>query len=518
LDLKLLRENALQNTPRNNRLAIYAGANIAFLFMVGVAYALGGSPNPRILYLVLIFALCSTPIIYLDTLNGRYALLGCFLAAYFLMFGVSDVGALLRGVSTESSTSALSITEAVICVGVAALVLGYLSVVSLNGARAHARGLLARDWSLRSILIVGSVMWVIGTYSTYQWYVHIVTDTTNEAVRKGLESRGTLGISAFILGQMMQPFGILLLAYAWRRERSVVLLAPILAIVVLQVALGFVADAKGLAMLGGILVIVTIVLVDARIPKMWLLGAVVYAVIVFPVFQAYRTEIHGNRGIARTSVVENFGKVLGLALSAEERVNSGHARAQTLLERSSLRASVQLIVGKTGNEVGYQNGYTLTPLIATFIPKIIWPNKPDVPTGQLVNKQFHVTEGEDVYISPSHLGELYWNFGWPGVLIGMTCIGAILGFVGSRFNMADARTVTRLLVTVVTIKQVVMGFEGVIAASYVVWLRSLAGIGLLHWVFARMPARLRTQKARHGDDGARSSASSSGKAFPNLLT
>src|ERR1700712_2242825 len=102
----------LPDLPRNNRFALYAGTNILFLFIVGIAYALGGSTHPRILYLMLVFALCSTPIIFLDTLNGRYALLGCFLCAYFLMFGVGDLAALLSGVSTEMASSPLSSTEA----------------------------------------------------------------------------------------------------------------------------------------------------------------------------------------------------------------------------------------------------------------------------------------------------------------------------------------------------------------------------------------------------------------------
>jgi hypothetical protein len=287
---------------------------------------------------------------------------------------------------------------------------------------------------------------------------------------------------------------------------------------VLQVILGFIIDIKGTAMLGGILVIVTIVLMDGRIPKLWLAGAVAYVILVFPIFQAYRAEIHGTRGVARTTVVENLGKTLNLALSAENRVNNGRDRAQTFLERSSLLGSVQLIVEKTGNEVPFQHGHTLTPILATFLPKIVWSDKPDVPTGQVMNKEFHVTDSEDVYISPSHLGELYWNFGWLGVLVGMTAIGGILGFVGSRFNLADAKTVTRLLITVVTIKQVVMSFEGVIAASYVVWLRSLAGIGLLHVIFARIPVRLRGRGTEHEESRMPAIGPIGVKSFSNLMS
>jgi hypothetical protein len=506
----------LQLAAPQNRLVFYAGLNVAFLILVGICYGLGDSQNPRILYLALIFALCSTPTLYLDGLNGKYSLLGIFLGVYFVMYGVGDLGALIDGIETEPSHGILSAPELVILIGGAILVLSYRAVVSFASSTSAATA--PRDWSTRAILVVGLLMWLIGTYATYEWYVYIVTDTTNEAVRKGIQSHSGYGISAYILAQMMQPVGILLIAYAWRRARLRFLFPVVLAIVFFQVVLGFVADIKGLAMLGGILVIITIVLVDARIPKLWLAGAVAYAILVIPVFQAYRTEIHGNRGISRASVVENFGKTLDLVLSATDRVNTGRHRAQTFLERSSLRASVQMIVDRTGEDVPYQHGYTLTPLIATFIPKVVWSDKPDVPTGQVVNKEFHVAEGEDVYISPSHLGELYWNFGWTGVLVGMAGIGGILGLVG-RLNLAGGKTITRLLVIVVTIKQTVIGFEGVIAASYVVWLRSLAGIGLLHLVFARIPVSRSVPSNAVGDESIFIPLSSvDAKPFPNLLS
>jgi hypothetical protein len=103
----------------------------------------------------------------------------------------------------------------------------------------------------------------------------------------------------------------------------------------------------------------------------------------------------------------------------------------------------------------------------------------------MVNRMFNVTDQDETYISPSHLGELYWNFGWRGVIVGMTLIGALCGFV-ARFNLAECRTVTRLLLMVVTVEMVIHGFEGSLASSYVVWLRMIAAIGLLHWMLARV--------------------------------
>jgi hypothetical protein len=503
------------------RFSLYFALNVAFLLLVGVAYAIGGAADPRILHLFLLFALCSSFVIDLDGLNGRFALLALFMLVYFVSYGVGDLTHLFMdgGVAATASAGShgvFSETEGVILIGGVMLVLGYRFAVMLVDGIGIAR--LPRDWSKSMILVIGPILWVLGTYAVYQWYVYIVPDTTNVAFRKGIGSISTLRASAYILGQMMQPLGVMLLAYALRSFRSALLPPVVIGIVVLQILLGFVLDMKGLAMLGGVMVIVTSVLVSGRLPRSWLVAFAVYVMLVFPVFQAYRTMIHGTRGLSRTTVLENFGKVLQLTLEATEQVNTGHDRAQTFLERSSVKGSTEMIVEKTGNGVEFQRGYTLTPLLATFIPKIIWSDKYDVPVGQLVNKQFHVTDSDDIYISPSHLGELYWNFGWPGVIAGMGVIGLLCGWVGARFNLAEYKTVTRLLITVVTIKQLIVGFEGAIAPIYVVWLRSLGAIGILHVLFARVPVSLRWDAAHRPHANLPAPGGSGTRAFPNLLT
>src|SRR5580698_2866227 len=94
-----------------------------------IAAASGASQDPRILYLTLLFALCSSSLIDLDGLNGRYSLLGLFLLGYFVMFGVADLAALIQPPSSGqipnlAQMSVLSATESVILVG------GFLAVMS----------------------------------------------------------------------------------------------------------------------------------------------------------------------------------------------------------------------------------------------------------------------------------------------------------------------------------------------------------------------------------------------------
>ena len=181
----------------------------------------------------------------------------------------------------------------------------------------------------------------------------------------------------------------------------------------------------------------------------------------------------------------------------------------------SLKGSVELIVTRTGHDIAFQNGYTLTPILTAFVPRLIWPDKPDVQTGQIMNRVFQISEVEDTHISPSHLGELYWNFGWPGVVIGMTLVGLLLGLVGTRFDLAAASTLTRLMVIVITIRMLILGSEGAIAVQYVVWLRSMLGIAVLHLLLARRAVRVveaDTPGPQTQTDGALP-----GSALPNLL-
>jgi hypothetical protein len=504
-----------------NRSALYLTVNVAFTLVVAAGAVVSGFPDPRVAYLVLLFALCTTSVIDLDGLNGRYAPLAYFMFVYFVSFGVVDFTNVLTGGDGEQApvlrppSGFLSTAEMIILVGGIMLVLSYRLTVRVLGSKEGVRH--PKDWTSAMVLIVGLVFWAVGTVATYRWNVYIVPDTTNEAFRKGLGSISPAVTTAYLLGQMCQPLGMLLLAYEWSVRRPHLLIL-IIAMVLIQIFIGFVVDVKGLAMLGIILVLMTSLLVSGRLPKVWLAGGLLFVSLIYPYFTAYRTAIHGA-GIARTAAVEHFAEILERTIAAKDKVNSGRDRAQTFLERSNVKGSVEVVARKAGADVPFEWGYTLSPILETFIPKIFWSDKQRIPTGQLFNKRFHIVEGDEVYISPSHLGELYWNFGWAGVVLGMTVIGVLCGWVGARFNLTEYVTVTRVLVTLITIKQLIVVFESTISDCYVVWLRSLAAIAVLHVIFARIPAASRFFVSARSSPGSVAPVErGGGRPFPNLLT
>jgi hypothetical protein len=347
----------------------------------------------------------------------------------------------------------------------------------------------SKDWSFAAVIGVGVIFWTVGTLALAYWQVYIIGDRSSATLIKNLTELGQGNTTLFMLGQLVQPLGVMILAFAYAAYRRPVLLPMIVAVVFVQVVLGFAADYKSEAMSAGILLVISKTYVDGKVPKSWLVFIALFVVIVFPIFQAYRLEVKGEQGVSSAAAVQNLLGTLQKAIAAEDKVNSGFGgaeyRVQSAWERASLKGSVELIVAKTGTETPYQMGATLTPILTAFIPRIVWADKAGVAVGQVFNKTFHISTNEDVYISPSHVGEVYWNFGWPGTLLVMPAIGFLLGFIGSRCIAFPSLTLTRLMIMIVTIIAFVVRAEGSIATEYVVWLRSMAVIGLLHLMFAR---------------------------------
>jgi hypothetical protein len=261
--------------------------------------------------------------------------------------------------------------------------------------------------------------------------------------------------------------------------------------VVLQLLLGFVTDTKGTAVIGVLLVAITQTLWDNKLSKAWIAGVLAFAILVFPVMQAARV-VRGERGLDRAQAFERIPEMMARAWEAREKVNDSdkpHERAQTFLERTSGEAALEPIFEHAGVDTPFLEGRSLMPVVFAFIPRLLLPDKEGVSLGQMYNHVFlHASADDFTYISCSVLGEFYWNFGWPGLVGGMLLLGLVLGVAGAKSSLAEVHSLTRLLILLVSIMQLCLGFGGNTAVSWVLWLRAVAAIGLLHALFARPTA------------------------------
>ena len=71
----------------------------------------------------------------------------------------------------------------------------------------------------------------------------------------------------------------------------------------------------------------------------------------------------------------------------------------------------------------------------------------------------------------------------------MTAFGLIIGFIGGRFDCSRDIAISDILVLIITIQFTILGSEGSISVQYVQWMRALAIVGLLHFIFARKMVR-----------------------------
>lgn len=489
--------------------AVFWIINSLTLAAVGLGAGLHPEVAMRAPYVLVLTLICTVPLLYSKALNDRNMLLLIFSAIYYQFFGLSSLATLILGPAEPTSIQeVLTETDAVILIGIVMAHLAYRLVVAHSKP---APSLDFRDWPESMLAWVGLFMWIVCTYLSWQFQIHVVTDVTNEAVAQGLAKISRFQTMLYILAAYLQPFGILIIAYAETRYKRFYLLLMLILVVFGQVAYGFVIDVKGVALIGIVLAILTKMGMSGRIPKAWIAAATLFVVIAFPVMQANRV-VRGEYGTNRTEAAANILSVLEHAIQTRGEATTGFGRSQTFFERTSLYGSVDVIVTRTGHDVPFQAGATMQPLLLTFIPRIILPNRNDVPTGQLMNKVFLHLDQEYTYISPSHLGELYWNFGWFGVIGGMFLIGAMLGLIGSKFDLSRGVTVTRLLVVLVTIKFVILGFESSIAVVYAVWLRCLPIIGLMHWIFAR-----NLVQSPSIAPGAAPTVASHQRSFPHLM-
>ncbi len=99
-----------------------------------------------------------------------------------------------------------------------------------------------------------------------------------------------------------------------------------------------------------------------------------------------------------------------------------------------------IILKRTGRTVPYDEGASLTDALTMMVPRALWAGKP-FNSGIRVERLFlDNVAGDDLASSPSPTlpGEFYWNFGWPGIVLGMLAAG----FGAARANSYFRRRAT----------------------------------------------------------------------------
>lgn len=110
-------------------------------------------------------------------------------------------------------------------------------------------------------------------------------------------------------------------------------------------------------------------------------------------------------------------------------------------------ASTATVVARVPEVYPYQYGRTLVAALWAPIPRSVWEEKPPVRIGPEIGPPVYgLHPRRNTGVPPGVIGELYINFSWVGVPIGMALFGRLLRHVdGWRLETAQAKGVTALV-------------------------------------------------------------------------
>lgn len=472
--------------PQSNW-TLFATVNATLLAVNGIGVGVHPQDVASLaLYVQLLGLLCTLPLCWTASVRGPTSLLLLLEGILFVHFGLRDVVLMLTGAPVPLRPETLfSGGEIAVLLSALGVLLGGALVTAF--APGHRHPVLAAEWSHGAMRWLAVICWSVG-FGINADHLFTVADLQAGVV----ETSPLAGVVSLL--RFLQPIGTALLVYlvVARRDRAMLLVT--LGSFAADIVLGFLGDSKESAFRGVFLLLIGHLLLRDRIPVLRGAIVVLLAGASFSYFAAYRDTL-ASSATTRVDAVAELDRILpGIAsgMSVGERVLNG---LHYFSERTSLKGNLDLIVAQTGNTVAFQEGQTLIGVLYTFLPRYLFPDKPDTSTGRLFNAEFRVGAVATTYISHGINGELYWNFGWTGLIAGMVAVGALLALVSHLLDPGVRANAPRFLFLIVTAYLLCVRFEGNVATEYTYWLRALVLLVLLHMV---MPKQLTRASAGAG--------------------
>ena len=176
-----------------------------------------------------------------------------------------------------------------------------------------------------------------------------------------------------------------------------------------------------------------------------------------------RVELHGVDGAIRMGFETSAGRSANLDLLAD-------------------------VIIRTPSEIPYWGGETYLSLVGSFVPRVLWPDKPTKELGQAFGHRYTYIGTNDVGTAMNLpiLVEFYVNFGFLGVIFGMMIVGSIY-YVLERILNNPGQDVMLSLVGVVILVPMAniesdfsLGFGGLILNGAALWfvLRTIRRSGM----------------------------------------
>ena len=282
-----------------------------------------------------------------------------------------------------------------------------------------------------------------------------------------------------------------MLIYLYIRGYNRPAIGLIIAIFVgLEMVLGFLANTKEVSYRILCFMLIASFFINGTINKK-IIAVILLTFIPYSLFfTIYRLQVIQIREQTPLEAISQIGKtrdlVAGRADKESEKTDQSVAEQSLrgLADRVNARYYVEIIVSRAGKDVSFQNGSTLLYLIYSFIPRAIWAGKPPTSTGQLFNNEFSISESPLTFVPTTFIGEFYWNFGFPAVVVGMFLVGMSLGAIGRLQSSLRSLTLPRFVTLLLACYFLILKFEAGIGQQYGLFGRIFILVLLMHLAIA----------------------------------
>jgi hypothetical protein len=146
-----------------------------------------------------------------------------------------------------------------------------------------------------------------------------------------------------------------------------------------------------------------------------------------------------------------------------DRLNRpGEEEAQAMARFSYVNAATMVVAW---HDLG-RPGSTFENALAVFVPRLLWPDKPDISAG---GRELYTeaTGTVGTSISPGLPAEAYWNFGWWGIALLMLPLGVVLALLAHASTRIMAQERWLYLPVVLISIQVGTRVDGLYVIDYI---------------------------------------------------
>lgn len=173
-----------------------------------------------------------------------------------------------------------------------------------------------------------------------------------------------------------------------------------------------------------------------------------YILVIEPTITEIRSEGRPTDDRVATATLQRMGQRVWSFADPATTLLTNQDAAQSTYVRAFPATPVGFLVGQVRSS-GFQYGGTMAYLVYSFVPRVFWHDKPATSRGAWFTYYLGQAHSEDNATSATAIsaaGELYWNFGYLGVVIGMFVLGSLYsGLLWRQAGTAPARTPLHML-------------------------------------------------------------------------